>query len=359
MEPIRFVEARCEKGLLKPTKPLPLRPGERVNLYTISSVMNVEEMAQWLEQRLPARVPGHGLSPGTTRVRYVMNWGGFVNHSFHVCDGPARFHLKLSDDGERLRAWRDTHEILERRHHAPALIQWVEFPEIGYAGLLQRHVDGATARLQVDRALLMHLIETANRLHHDPDLRSYLAAVGTPRSRLDYFVETYIHRFASDLEIIDANRPAFISGALFAWMQSEVVSLQRAAALVTGFHDLAEHPVHGDLHEGNVLVGDEWFIVDWDDLSLGDPAVEFAILLWPLVNAAAQSWQTFLPSAGNDFSERIAVAFRAQLLDAVIDTVADYVEAAIVPARQEEIRAVKRREHETALERYKALAGRF
>jgi predicted DNA-binding antitoxin AbrB/MazE fold protein len=32
---MKLVEARYEKGLLKPTKPLPLRPGERVNLIVV------------------------------------------------------------------------------------------------------------------------------------------------------------------------------------------------------------------------------------------------------------------------------------------------------------------------------------
>jgi len=32
---VRLVEARYEKGLLKPTKPLALRPGERVNLLVV------------------------------------------------------------------------------------------------------------------------------------------------------------------------------------------------------------------------------------------------------------------------------------------------------------------------------------
>lgn len=32
---MRVVEARYEEGFLKPTKPLPLRPGERVNLIVV------------------------------------------------------------------------------------------------------------------------------------------------------------------------------------------------------------------------------------------------------------------------------------------------------------------------------------
>ncbi len=35
IDPVKLVEARYEKGLLKPTKPLPLRPGERVNLIVV------------------------------------------------------------------------------------------------------------------------------------------------------------------------------------------------------------------------------------------------------------------------------------------------------------------------------------
>jgi len=35
MEFMRVVEARYEKGLLKPTEPLALRPGERVNLIVV------------------------------------------------------------------------------------------------------------------------------------------------------------------------------------------------------------------------------------------------------------------------------------------------------------------------------------
>ena len=319
--------------------------------------MNIDQMARWLEHQLPERLAGCNLTPGKTRATYVMNRGGFVNRSFEVSDGTVRYHLKLSEDADFLRAFRDTHEILQRLYHAPALIRWVEFPEIGYTGLLQRHVNGRRFSFQNDAGLLPQLIETADHLHHDTELRGYLAATGMPRSRLDYFAGTYIDRFTIDLEGLADERPAFISESLLRWMQDEVRQLEEAAALVTGFHDLAVDAVHGDLHEGNILVaGDEWFIVDWDDLSLGDPAVEFAILIWPVVYATGRSWQSFgLPSNDMDFGERITVSLRAQLLDAVIDSLADYVDARIVPERMAEIQDVKRREHERALELYQRL----
>jgi len=315
--------------------------------------MNIEEMARWLEQRLPELLIDCNLTPGKTRVTYVLNWG----RSFEVSDGAVRYHLKLSEDADRLRAFHDTHEILERRYHAPALLRWIELPELGYKGLLQRHVDGRTSSFQNDIGLLPQLIQTADRLHRDAELRGYLAATGLPRSRLDYFVETFIDRFTIDLEGIEAERPAFISEPLLLWMQDEVRRLCEAAALVTGFHELALDAVHGDLHEGNILVaGDDWFIVDWDDLSLGDPALEFAILLWPVVYATGRPWQSFeLPSMDMDFGERIAVCLRAQLLNDVIDTLSDYIDARIVPERTAEIQNVKRREHERALELYQRL----
>ena len=35
MQPVRTIEAQFEDGLLKPMQPLPLRPGERVNIIVL------------------------------------------------------------------------------------------------------------------------------------------------------------------------------------------------------------------------------------------------------------------------------------------------------------------------------------
>ncbi len=53
------------------------------------------------------------------------------------------------------------------------------------------------------------------------------------------------------------------------------------------------------------------------------------------------------------------MCLRAQLLDEVIDTVADYVEVRAVPSRQAEVQGVKKRRHEEALKRYTALWGKL
>ena len=49
------------------------------------------------------------------------------------------------------------------------------------------------------------------------------------------------------------------------------------------------------------------------------------------------------------------MCLRAQLLDEVIDPLADYVAADVVPSKQLEVQAVKRRGHEEALEKYQSL----
>ena len=50
MASMKLVEARYEKGLLRPTTPLPLRPGERVNLIVVrrpdSRRWNLDQLAK-------------------------------------------------------------------------------------------------------------------------------------------------------------------------------------------------------------------------------------------------------------------------------------------------------------------------
>jgi thiamine kinase-like enzyme len=324
--------------------------------------VNAEELAEWLTTRLPTRVSHINPEVADIHVRHVLNWGGFVNRSFRVTHGAAQYHLKLTKDPgilDGLQTWRELHSILEN-YRAPRLIDWVEFPEIGYAGILFEHIDARPADLNSNHDLLGELITTVQRLHQDPEIQTYLERTRPAKTRFDYFVQTYIDRFTADLSIIEERCPSFISHTLLGWMWEEVDRLREAANHVAAFHRPAEAPVHGDLHEGNILVGDQgWFIVDWDDLALGDPALEFAVLLWPLIYRKQKQWQDFaLPDADTGFAQRLELCLRAQLLDEVIDTIADYVEAHEVPSVQLEVQSVKRRQHEEALQRYRLLWGR-
>lgn len=317
--------------------------------------MNAEELASWLEQHLP-RISGLNLRQNI-RVKHVLNWGGFVNHSFSVDDGVSHYHLKIThhtDSITRLQRWLEVHDVLEERYRASELIRWIELPEIRFAGLLFQHVEGKTTTFRGNPRLVSQLIELAGRLHEDEYLQSHLHTRESAKTYLDHFVETYIERFRADLEGIRGDQPQFISSALLTWMEEETDRLHKAASLVPTFQGPALEPVHGDLNEGNVLITqDDWFVVDWDDLALGDPAIDYAVLLWPMV-WAGERWRDFLPKrVGDGLGARIEVCLRAQLLDEVIDPLADYVEAHAVPSKQAAVQLAKRKRHEEALERYR------
>ena len=320
--------------------------------------MNAEQLEEWLGKHLP-QISTLKFDPDRVRVRHVFNWGGFVNHSFSVDDGFAKYHLKITDDVEsagKLQRWHRIQHILHERYRAPEVMDWLDFPEIGFAGLLQRHVDGGTANFHDDPVLVEHLIELLGRLHKDAEIRSHLNTSGSAKTCLDHFVETYIDRFNADMEAISAAQPSFVSPLLLKWMRDETERLLATAGSVPAFHNPAGDPVHGDLNEGNVLVApNEWFVVDWDDLALGDPAVEFAVLLWPMVYQGRQWGEFSIPDVDDRFRGRMKVCLRAQLLDEVIDPLADYVAADTVPSKQLEVQAVKRQQHEEALERYRSL----
>ena len=71
---------------------------------------------------------------------------------------------------------------------------------------------------------------------------------------------------------------------------------------------------------------------------------------------AGRHWSSFsIPADGDGFSDRMEICLRAQLLDEVIDPLADFVEARVVPDRKAEVQAAKRAAHEAAMEAYRKI----
>jgi hypothetical protein len=62
--------------------------------------MDLTNLRRALTQELVRRADDLGLDGDRLDVSYVLNWGGFVNASFHVSDGTSRFHVKLAADPE-------------------------------------------------------------------------------------------------------------------------------------------------------------------------------------------------------------------------------------------------------------------
>lgn len=316
----------------------------------------------------------YGLDPETVQARYILNWGGFVNASFFIQDGSRRYHLKLAHDDDsldRLAQWVSLNEHLTERYHAPQMYDWIRIPRVGFEGPLFEYIPGKPADLEHQPEVFQGLLSLLRELHADRELASaltdYRAELAdeydepepTPETCTDYFLDTYVDRFDEDLVTVAGDLPPFVPLDLLDWMMGETRELEGLARDLPAFHHPADSPVHGDLWPSNILVtaSGGWSVIDWDDLRLGDPALEYAIFLHGMLRSGALSQasaEALLPQDA-DFLERFRLCQRAQLLDFVIDPLADWVESAFAPAHQDEVRPVKERQHKETLELYQKL----
>ncbi|HET7460525.1 MAG TPA: phosphotransferase [Longimicrobium sp.] len=309
---------------------------------------------------LAARAGALGLDAARLKIRYVLNWGGFVNRSYHVTDGTRRLHLKLAGEPEYmdgLRAWRGVADVLTARYHAPRMVGWLHIPGMSLEGPLFEQIEGATAEARTP-GLLAAVAPLLARLHGDAELAARLAADHPPRRCRDTFTGTFIRRFREDLEHVRSDPPPFVSGTLLDWMERETDAMEREAATRPEFAEPADAPVHADLWLGNLLEGAHGrvWLLDWDDLMLGDPALDWATLLGPTRADVSLSGHATLPpqALAPGVAERLPLYARATLLDWVLDPLADWIEAATAPEHASEVRAEKERIHRAALAVYRA-----
>ena len=331
----------------------------------------LETLSQRVQQHFREQASRYGLQPGAVTVEYLLNWGGFVNANFTVSDGRRAYHLKLADAEDSLlglERWRDLNQTLTGSYHAPPMLDWLELEGTPYAGPLFPHLDGQTADFLRQPDLHRQVIDLAAGLHANSALADWLQEEESADTCAGYFLSTYIDRFDEDLLIVVGSLPPFVPLPVLDWMQGETRHLESLADELSAFDLPADAPTHGDLWDSNVLVNPagEWYVLDWDDLALGDPALEFSILLSPL-------WYAHLPQAASPSLEavtpwlppaaradpalmaRLEVCLRASLLDKIIDSLADYVEAGFAPQETARVQAVKQRQHLEALALYQRL----
>lgn len=310
---------------------------------------SLEELREAATDELRARAAELGLEPSRIELRYVLNWGGFVNASFTVQDGARRHHLKLAgsaEDRERLARWRVHGERLAALHRAPRIAGWVDLGT--WAGILFEHLEG-----RVDDPLparhLPTLLATVGGLHADHELAERLPPRLLRASFLDYFVECC----AADLAEME-ERPPFVDEATFAWMQSENERLRRAIQECAAFDGEAQVAVHGDLWAGNVLVTGDGrpYVLDWDELARGDPALDYLLLLGDRLGAVGEE-RALLQDRDAAFLERFALGRRALLLTNVVDSLADWIDARRAPEHTARVRRCKRALHERSLRDYR------
>jgi hypothetical protein len=305
-----------------------------------------------------------GLQAAGVRVEYVLNWGGFGNAAYNAGDGRRWVHLKLTPDPEgqdALRRWQRHRALLEERYHAPAMLGWLTVPGTAYQGPVFEFVAGSFLDGFQMPGVLGELLEVLRRLHADEELARQLAPPGPPRTYLDCLVSRYVMPLREDLREIEVEPPPFVDPARLKWLGEQVGLLEQLARDSGAFKETARSVTHWDVWWNNVLVSPtgRWYLLDWDDIGPGDPAMDFAGAVFPLTCGAAAPRCRNLPiPAGDDaFTARLGLYRRALVLDGVIDVLADWIECRVAPAAQAEVRARKHAEHEQFLRLYEADYG--
>ncbi len=305
-------------------------------------------------------------STGSSDVvaRPILNYGGFVNRSFEVSDGARRYHVKLSSDPYSvscLRRWSRLAGPLSKQYRAPALRGWLDVPDTPFSGPVFDWIEGAAPEA-VDGASRNAVVEAVGRMHADAWLAEAMRELGDEvRSCARAYADTYHERFVEDLRIVRAEPPAFVRPELLDWMDEQVDRLERAVNASVAFAGPAAVASHRDLWLDNLMVTAEGdvFILDWDEMGLGDEMMDWAMLFGPSRARVRAAHEQDLPEIAfsPEQRERWALYARASILDWIIDPLADWVDAAREQEHGPAVRASNRRVFEEALRCYADLYG--
>lgn len=320
---------------------------------------NTRALTEAARRLFMSRAADFGLDGTRIDVRYVLNWGGFVNTSLRVWDGRAGVHVKLAttDGGQSaLRRWHELDSVL-RPHHAPPILDWVDVGAA--AGLVFPLLEGAAPPPSPE--VIESVLDQVRNLWADADLAKQLSG-GPALTAADCYLGTYHDRFCADLAALDGERPRFLADADLSYLREEVSYLESQVRESSIFLEEVTSPTHGDLGLNNVLwqSSRSWWLLDWDDLQLGDPAMDLATLTGPAstdLRPLKYPNQTVDVLSG-EARERLNLLGRASLLDWVIDPLADWIEAAVAPVHEAAVRAEKERVHREALSLYRELYRR-
>ena len=321
--------------------------------------MEPNQLASLVKAHLDEHAPSYGLNGSDVAVEYRYYGGSFERRHFAISDGTAAYHLKLArtpDHLARLRKWFSLRELLHDKHRAPRIVAWVDVPGSDFSGLLCDHVHGRVWEYGARPDLAPNVIALVQRLHEDLELKSALRRLTPAGDCRDYYNGVWRRRIRRDLKVIKAQLPAFVAAEALRWMREEGLRIEAEIGGMQAFSHPADSPVHGDLWPGNILVTDDGQvrIVDWDDLALGDPALEYAVLLDPVIGPEPRaSLQELLPFEPDEaFIQRFEMCLRAQRLYVPIEAAAEYIEAAEAGAAHDGLRDEKEALHRDGLRAY-------
>jgi fructosamine-3-kinase len=277
----------------------------------------------------------------TARVEHRHNHTGAGKLSFvvHAPEGNLWVKVAADDDEDRaLTRWARWADRLTELHCAPPVLEVAEFG--GRTGLVFPFLDAPKATPQDVSGRAADVLRVLAKLHQDSELADQL---GPARPARHSFDEVWIRRFDADLAIVDGH----LSGELHRWLVAEVDRIRDQLRV-----DAFDRPVHAALHadpwhENILLEPDRLWLLDWEDLSVGDPVVDDSIALFDSYGAELDLWWAARPPADDHEALRFTLAQRMLRLDQVIDGAADWVENDNPAIRQQKYSAYR-----AALARY-------
>ena len=310
-------------------------------------------------RRALAALPGlNVVDDDRTRVEAVLNLGGFVHTSFRVVSRGTAYHVKLADNPEDLRGlrrWQRVGARLVDRYGAPPMVGWIDLRSHGLSGPVLTWLEGRSPS-RLEGPTRSAAVDVVRALHADRDLAEALEQDGGPAgSCKEAYRSTYHRRFIADLDAVRASPPPFVTEERLGWMESEVARILARVEASSAFDAAADRATHQDLWLNNLIVQPDGAlrIIDWDGLALGDPMLDWTMLLGPAPGSFRTAEAGDLPHGVSSRSERVRVDVlaRASLLDWVIDPLADWIEAP-ESRNRDDVRRAKRGVHEGALAAY-------
>ncbi|HET6937445.1 MAG TPA: phosphotransferase [Nocardioides sp.] len=242
-------------------------------------------------------------------VEHRANHTGAGKLSFAVRLGEQRLWVKVAADAgedESLATWAEVAGLLADRHGAPAVLDVLSVD--GHTALLFPYVDAPPATRAALHERHDEAAELLAGLHADRELAERL---GEPTTTARCFREVWLERFEGDLDVIEG----YVAKDLHAYLADQVDVL---GALVDTLDDEVHSAVHGDpWHENVLLAPERMWLIDWEELTIGDPVLDDAILRHDALGTDPHVWPD-TPAA--------TVARRALMLDGVVDNAADWIE---------------------------------
>jgi aminoglycoside phosphotransferase (APT) family kinase protein len=244
-----------------------------------------------------------------TRVQHRHNHSGTDKLSYAVHAGGRELWVRVAadrDEEHALATWARVGELLAEHHAAPPVVDVLEVA--GHTALVFPLLDAVPATRSTLRERYDEADDVLAGLHADAQLAALL---GGPTTSAACFRALWLERFVADLDIVEG----YLAKDLHAYLADEVEAL---GLQVDGLEEPVRSAVHGDPWHENWLHGpDRLWLLDWEELTVGDPVVDDAILRHDALGSDHHHWPD---------EPRYAVARRALMLDAVIDGAADWVE---------------------------------